>query len=252
LEAGLSPSETQASTALDVVHDTLRDRILSGALHAGQTVSQASLARELGVSRSPVREACRILGSEGLVESRANYRIRVADLSVDDLEEIYASRIVLETLALTRRLPALGSAELDQMETALHHMREAAARRDYGEFAAPHDVFHSFLIADVGPRLDVTLARLNDHSQRYRRAYTIETPMAWDLVVAQDERMFEAVRAGDTRTACVELARHLGSTALATISLLDPTHDPQLVKAALDQVGCRTSTGSTSESDGGR
>ncbi len=233
-------SQKDAATALDIVHDTLRDRILSGALRAGQTVSQASLARELGVSRSPVREACRILESEGLVEARTNYRVRVAGLSVDDLEELYASRIVLEALALTTRLPALRASELDQMEATLSDMREAAAQRDYAKFAAPHDVFHSFLIVDVGPRLTSTLARLNDHSQRYRRAYTTQAPMAWEVVVAQDERMFQAVKAGDTRAACLELAMHLGSTALATISMLDPLHEPRLVRAALDQVGCRS------------
>jgi DNA-binding GntR family transcriptional regulator len=183
-----------------------------------------------------VREACRTLEAEGLVDTRANYRIRIADLSVGDLEEIYACRIVLESLALTRRLPTLGDAELDQMGAALSAMRGAALHRDYGEFAVPHDFFHSFLIADVGKRLTKNLARLNDHAQRYRRVYTTQTPMAWDLVVAQDERIFAAITAGDASTARVELSRHLGATALATISLLDPMHEPVLVKAALDQV----------------
>jgi DNA-binding GntR family transcriptional regulator len=236
-------STTETPNALEHVHDTLRDRILSGELVPGQTVSQASLARELGVSRSPIREACRILEAEGLVESRANYRVRVTDLSVGDLEEIYASRIVLEALALTRRLPTLRTAELDQMAAALADMRVAAARRDYGEFTVPHDAFHSFLIVEVGLRLTNNLAKLNDHAQRYRRVYTTQTPMAWNLVVEQDERIFEAIRAGDTATARVELGMHLGATALATISLLNPMHDPVLVKAALGQIDCRPQEG---------
>lgn len=230
-EASVDP----AATAVQAVHDALRDRILSGELPPGAVVSQAKLARELGVSRSPVREACRMLESEGLVAGRANYRFQVAEFSVQDLEEIYASRLVLETLALSWRLPQLTVAELDQMDAALVDMRAAATVRDYARFTTPHDRFHSFLITDVGPRLGLYIGRLNDHAQRYRRVYTTQTPMAWDVVVGQDGRMLDAIRAGDFVAASDELALHLGATALATISLLDPLHDSRLLRAALAQ-----------------
>jgi DNA-binding GntR family transcriptional regulator len=224
------------STALQVVHDSLRERILSGDLPPGVTLSQANLAREYGVSRSPVREACRMLEMEGFVESKVNYRVRVAEFSVSDLEEIYASRLVLETLALSRRLPRLTEAELNQMESALTEMRSAAEVRDYEQFATSHNLFHSFLITGVGSRLGQQIASLNDHSTRYRRVYTTQTPMAWDVVVTQDEAMLTAVLRGDFATATDELAVHLAVTALSTISLIDPLHQHDLIRAALKQV----------------
>ncbi|MEW2165622.1 GntR family transcriptional regulator [Streptomyces sp. NPDC007084] len=224
--------------AVDLVHDLLRRQILEGRLAPGAVVSQAQLARDLGVSRSPVREACRLLESEGLVDARYNYRVQVADFSLADLEEIYASRLVLETLAVSLKLPKLSQADFTEMNEALGEMRAGAAERDYDRFTIPHDRFHRFLFIDFGYRMSRQIARLVDHAQRYRRVYTTQTPMAWDVVLAQDTRILGAIRSGDFTTATEELARHLASTALAMIALIDPGYEPLLVRAAMKQV-CR-------------
>ncbi|WP_405640971.1 GntR family transcriptional regulator [Streptomyces uncialis] len=224
--------------AVELVHDLLRKQILDGRLAPGVVVSQAQLARDLGVSRSPVREACRLLESEGLVDARHNHRVQVAEFSLEDLEEIYASRLVLETLAVSLKLPRLSRTDLDDMEDALGGMRVSAAERDYDRFTVPHDRFHLFLVTDFGYRMSRQIGQLVDHAQRYRRVYTTQTPMAWDVVLRQDTRILEAVRTGDFTAATEELARHLASTALSMIALIDPSYDPLLVRAALKQV-CR-------------
>jgi DNA-binding GntR family transcriptional regulator len=229
-------SETgQATATLDTVHDLLRNRILNGQLPPGAVVSQAHLARDLGVSRSPIREACRLLEREGLLISRHNHRVQVADFLLDDLEELYASRLVLEPLALTVRVSSLTTSELDEMAAALEEMRHSAEQRDYDRFTVPHDRFHSLLYPDTTGRLLQQIKQLSDHASRYRRVYMTQTPSAWDVVMAHDTKILQALSQGDAAAAGAELARHLAATALSMMALMDPLHDPRLLRAALHQ-----------------
>lgn len=197
LTAPIGGSETgQEAVTLDAVHDLLRNRILQGQLPPGAVVSQADLARDLGVSRSPIREACRLLEREGLVVSRHNRRVQVADFSLDDLEELYASRLVLEPLALTVRVASLTASELDGMATALEDMRHSAEQRDYEQFKVPHDRFHALLYSDSSGRLLREIKQLADHARRYRQVYMTQTPSAWDVVIGHDTRILQAVSRG--------------------------------------------------------
>src|SRR5689334_16751770 len=82
-----------------LVHDRLREAILNGEIPAGQATSKNTLARNLGAGRTPVREALRLLQREGLVLSEPNRRVRIADLSASDAEELYVMRISLEAIA---------------------------------------------------------------------------------------------------------------------------------------------------------
>src|SRR5213596_3382734 len=85
-----------ARQGLDYVHRTIRDAILDGKLEPGTTMSQVTLADELGVSRTPLREALRMLQNEGLIESEPNRRVRVSEVSIADIEELYTIRVPLE------------------------------------------------------------------------------------------------------------------------------------------------------------
>ena len=90
------------------VHERLRRDILSGEIPAGET-SQLALARELEVGRTPLREALRMLQHEGLVISEPNRRVRVAELSAADVEQLYSMRIALEAMAVQVTVPELGT-----------------------------------------------------------------------------------------------------------------------------------------------
>src|SRR5947208_4488476 len=89
---------TELST--EVVHDRLRDGILRGEFDPRVPISQVQLAARLGVSRTPLREALRMLQREGLIDSEPNRRVRIAALSVTDLEQLYALRVMVEALAV--------------------------------------------------------------------------------------------------------------------------------------------------------
>src|SRR3954469_9374101 len=108
--------------AIPALHTYLRECVLDGTLTPGTKLSQVALAEQLGVSRTPLREVLRMLQEEGLVEIEPNQRTRVAGLDPQELDDLYASRILLETVALSMTIGHFGTkarAEAKRMLTAM-------------------------------------------------------------------------------------------------------------------------------------
>ena len=110
----------------EAVHDELRAAILRNELPAGMILNQVHVAKRLGVSRTPLREAFRMLQREGLIEGESNKRMRVAGLSLDGLEDLYAMRILLEGLAIRLSVPLLSKEALAMLKNLLNEMEKFA------------------------------------------------------------------------------------------------------------------------------
>jgi GntR family transcriptional regulator, rspAB operon transcriptional repressor len=104
------------------IHARLREAILSGDMAAGEVTTQVALGESLGAGRTPIREALRLLQREGLVIAEPNRRVRVAELSADDAESLYVSRIALEVVALRITVPALRSPDFAELEGLMAQM----------------------------------------------------------------------------------------------------------------------------------
>ena len=119
----------QIQSVVDHVYSALRERILSGDLPRGTKLRQASLAEELGVSRTPLREALRRLSTEGLVEFSPNRGATVSELDFGDMRHAWSARVALEPgaarLAAERRDPE----SIAAMRDAVKLQRQAAGRR---------------------------------------------------------------------------------------------------------------------------
>lgn len=132
----------------DVVCDAIRRQIIDG-LHApGARLVEDRLAQELGVSRNPVREALRVLQTEGFVEMIPRRGAVVSALSVREAEEIFEVRSALDALAA--RLAARKCTEQDEasLEEMLHETKEALARADGAQLSLLNSSFHG-LIVDI-------------------------------------------------------------------------------------------------------
>src|SRR6187551_1073568 len=99
----------QVQSVADQVYGVLRERIASGEIERGSRLHQEDLAKEFGVSRTPIREALRRLAAEGLVDLFANRGARVATANAEQLRSSYETRLVVEPgaarIAAQRRLP---------------------------------------------------------------------------------------------------------------------------------------------------
>jgi DNA-binding GntR family transcriptional regulator len=216
------------------VYRRLREAIMSGDLPAGAGMSQVSLARQFGISRSPVREALRLLEREGLVEVRVNQRPRVAVISVDDVEDIYALRVVLEPLALAVSVPRFGAGDRELIQRTLTEM-DALAGVDVVRWEASHCEFHRALVAHAGAALIGRIEQLFDHTDRYRRMHQARNPQPWARGGTEHRAIARAACDGDAGRASALLARHLARTALSVLALIDADHEPELVQQALRQ-----------------
>ena len=233
-------SSTEANTRdgqnVAVVHDRLRDAILRGEIPPGEPTSQVLLARQLGVSRTPLREALRLLQREGLVLSEPNRRIRVADFSIADAEELYAMRIALEVVGVRLTVPTLTSEDLAELEGLMAQMDHYMRQADQQRMDVPHSAFHARLVSAAGSRIATTTRQLFDHAQRYRFAYGAIAPDGYEERRAEHRAILDSAAEGDAEAASVHLARHYTQTAMLVIRKLDAEHDPVLIRTTLETV----------------
>lgn len=219
-----------------VIRDHLRSDILSGSLLPGSQISQAQVAIEFGVSRGPVREAFRLLERDGLIDARVNHRARVTRLSVDDLEHLYALRVVNESLALAVSAPSFTNDDLDELEVLAHELGQTrTASFVFDEWEEVHQRFHTLLVSHGGSRMVDSVAGWAAHTQRYRRAYADEGRRLPEGA-AEHAVLARLCRDRDGERAAPLLAQHLSRAALTLIAQMAPAHDPLLLSAAVRQV----------------
>lgn len=231
----MSTAEGNGRHNTEQVYDRVRNAILDGELAPGTVMSQVSLADELGVSRTPLREALRMLQSEGLVDGEPNRRVRVAPMTPADLEELCIARVTLEAEALRLSIPRMSTEALARLEGAMAEMAHYAEAKDYRRWTVPHRDFHRQLTAPAGARINALLGQLFDHAERYRRLHIGHGPSAW--ATAGHREILDACKAGDRERGAALLAAHLARTAFEVTEILQPGYDPEQLRTALADVG---------------
>lgn len=224
------------------LYERLRDGVLRGELAPGSLVSQVQLARRYNVSRAPLREALRMLQSEGLVVAEPGRRSRIAGVSAPDLEQLYALRIAVEALAVRLTVPRMADSNLSELRRLLEEMDELSRLRDFERWEVPHRAFHRALVARGGERLVTLIDELSDHAERYRRIL-LEHPRAWSAVASEHAAIVRACEARDAGEAASRLAAHFATTALTVGATLAPEYEPADVRESLRLV--REASGGT-------
>jgi DNA-binding GntR family transcriptional regulator len=233
----------EARQAIPVLHEYLRKCVLDGTLTPGTKLSQVALADQLGVSRTPLREVLRMLQEEGLVEIEPNQRTRVAGLDPQELDEVYATRILLETLALSMTLDQFTTRVQREAKALLTAMRRAARSGDFQLWFDSHAQFHRLMTAGAGAALRRQLTAFADRSIRYIRIYQISDPTSWQAAGdVEHAAILEALIEHDGRAALQRLARHLARTAERVLADCAPDYPVTAVPHALELVERRHSS----------
>jgi DNA-binding GntR family transcriptional regulator len=191
----------------------LRHAILDGHYAPGARVQQEDLAGQHGASRLPVREALRILESEGLVTLVANTGAWVSQLSLTECEEMYQIRERIEPLLLRYSIPNLGPAEIDTLERLADEMEPST---DVEQFLRLDREFHlsSYAAAETSVLGDL-VEQLWNRTQHYRRAFTRVFRSEGDRSAHYDHHLIvHAIRRGDLDEAERVLALHIRRTRL--------------------------------------
>jgi DNA-binding GntR family transcriptional regulator len=226
-------AENRQST--DDVYERVRAAILDGDLAPGAVMSQVALAQELGISRTPLREALRMLQSEGLVEGEPNRRVRVAAMTATDLEALCIIRVTLEAESLRLSVPLMTSEDIAKLEGYMAEMAHYADEKDYRRWTVPHHRFHRTLTEHAGERVNFYLGQMFDHAERYRRLHIGRGPSAW--ATPQHRDILDACKARDRSKAGALLAEHLARIGFEVCELLDPDYEPERLTAAVLDTG---------------
>ncbi|OGA67721.1 MAG: GntR family transcriptional regulator [Betaproteobacteria bacterium RIFCSPLOWO2_12_FULL_65_14] len=193
----------------DRVYATLRGYLRAGRIPHGQPLQEAALAAQLGVSRTPVREALARLASDGLVVAEGR-SFTVPSLAMGDIEDIYALRFLLEPEAL--RLVAASKPDRKALAPLRAGLEGMAAAHEAGDGAAFMEANYRYRDAwtDLVPnkRLVRAIHLYADHV-RYLRAFTLDEPAVRAVVLKGLKRLSLALAAGDGDAAAEAMRAHL-------------------------------------------
>ena len=184
--------------------------IVTGDLRPGQRVAQEEVAGRLGVSIAPVREALRTLEQEGQVTYLPRRGYFITALEIDDLQEIYELRAILEARAARHALDALDEAALTRIELLAQDHADAARRGDVPSELDANRRFHFAILESPGQPHTLRLIRLLwDSTETYRALY-YNSPAERQESIGAHERILDALRGRDADRLVAELDAHRG------------------------------------------
>ncbi len=189
------------------VKDKLLRWILEGELSPGSRIIETRVARQLGTSQAPVREALRDLATLGLVEVHPYRGARVRQPAPEELIEAMEVRGELEAIAARQAAPTIDAVVLDKMRGLLDDMRASAARGDAHAQALKNSEFHGCVIVASGNR---TVQRLWSILEPFARTYVTATAPGADLrwLADRHDAILEALESRDPERAADAMRVH--------------------------------------------
>lgn len=190
----------ESKTLVDQVVDAIVEATATGAFLPGDRIIEAELARELNVSRIPIREALRILESQGIVVNTRYRGMRLMDVSVDRLEKILKVRLALETLAAREVLEARKAdpAVLAPLDHVVEELHKAADNADSYRVARLDTEFHRTLCKLSGN--DVLLQLWEPLSRQLTIIFGLSTlQKGLETIVEEHDNLLASLKAGDLR-----------------------------------------------------
>lgn len=204
-------------TTVELVLDELRSRILSGSFSPGTPLRQEALADELGVSRIPVREAIRLLSSEGLVDIQPHKGAFVSMLSREEVQEFFDLRQRLEPWLLHQAVPKISDSELARAESLVELMDSSTAE-DWGVL---NWKLHELLYTAAARPAALSIVRgLHEKSERYFRFQVVNAPIR-EQAHQEHRQLIELCRHRQADKAQLVLEQHIAEAAEQILTIVD-------------------------------
>lgn len=223
-DAGLTPSEqliaqiaqyasesdnavTRATSASQRVENGLAEAILQGALPAGTWLNEQAVAEAFDVSRTPVREAMKVLSAKQLLEEGPNNTKVVASLSVDDVDVVFSVRETLEALAMNKLAGHNGAALADRLSVVNDEIRQKVTTASVSELSELNRTFHREIwLATKSEYLIRTLDNVHSVLRRLPSSYNLSG--AVHEAIQDHEVMINELRSGNTEGAAQAARDH--------------------------------------------
>ncbi|GLO67971.1 transcriptional regulator [Oceanobacillus sp. E9] len=190
----------------EVAYQEIKAKILEEHYEAGQFLSERTLIDELGMSKTPIKNALVRLESEGFVTVSSKQGIIVNDISIERINDIYNLRIALETFNCQELYHRITQEQLKELEDNVQATKEAAKNKDVTLFATLDHEFHLAISEFVGNK-EITRVLLNyqDHLRRITLRHLKKDPGRVEKFYSEHEEVLDALKRGDIK--CVELMK---------------------------------------------
>jgi DNA-binding GntR family transcriptional regulator len=217
----LSPIRLEGYQPLrDMVFDVLMNAIMMGQLQPGERLLEVQLAEEMGVSRTPVREAIRRLELEGFVVMVPRKGAYVAGLSVNDVESVYEIRTALETLAVKLAAQRMEEEDFEQLDDLAKQMEQTWQEGNNENWVLLDARFHELLYKfSRNDRLVQMMGNIMEQLSRYRIISLANVEVRHNSLHEHKE-LIDALRRRDSEAAEKAAAKHIENTKLSLIDML--------------------------------
>lgn len=199
----------------DVVFNTLREAILKGELKPGERLMELQLAAKLGVSRTPIREAIRMLEQEGLAVTMPRKGAEVAKMTLKDMEDVLEIREALDELAAQVACIRISEEQLERLQEKKADFEHILKSGDVKLMAEADVRFHDVIYEATGnPKLVNLLNNLREQIYRYRVEY-IKDANNHPILIKEHEAIYTALKERNEQAAILAIREHVENQATA-------------------------------------
>lgn len=199
-------------TLREEVTDAIRMKILRGEIGMGERIIEQDIAKELGVSRGPIREALRQLEQEGLIQYTRNVGCSVRKITVEDIYDIYLLRANYEILAVKLCRGKLTEETLEKMNTALGHMK-ALEETNFSTAISYDNTLHGAIVMQTKlPRLEKAWENLNSGNIISYYIGNNNYTAAVERQYAIHKKLTDVCHTGDATRICTAIMAHYMDT----------------------------------------
>lgn len=217
----MTSSSRVKSVASDQAYNQIRQDIISGVLKEHERLTEQALAERIGLSRTPVREAIKRLIHEGFIEKESGYSTRVASFPIEEAEQIFQLRTMLEGYAI-RRAATMATPEqiamLRTLATRMSQLTPPQSAEDYDEIARTNELFHHTITEAANSARLVALISVAVDVGLVARTYGLYSEAALLRSCQHHHEMVDAIEARSPEWAESVMTSHL-SAAQATTAL---------------------------------
>lgn len=204
----------------DVVFNTLREAILKGELRPGERLMELQLASKLGVSRTPIREAIRMLEQEGLAVTIPRKGAEVAKMTEKDMEDVLQVRDALDELAASTACKQITAQELEELKGTMREFEESMKTGDIKKIAEVDVKFHDIIYrATRNPKLENILSNLREQMYRYRIEY-LKDEKTYPTLIKEHNEIVEGLAERDKDKVTAAMHKHVENQANAVKELI--------------------------------
>lgn len=204
----------------DVVFQTLREAILKGDLKPGERLMELQLASKLGVSRTPIREAIRMLEQEGLAVTIPRKGAEVAKMTEKNMEDVLQIREALDELAVQIACDKMTEQQLSELTLTMRNFENAIQAGNLGKIVAFDVEFHDIIYESTdNPRLVTMLNHLREQIYRYRVEY-LKEKKNYPVLIQEHETIVNALKQKNKKGVADAMRMHIRNQAEAVKKII--------------------------------